>query len=115
MEIEINKILNYINENYEDRAEIKPNIFGDKCNICIYSEKYDLEILLKEPEKNHYLFGKCKYCIDLDYETNKKYGKNNYHGGGGSYEYNSNDYSNIKSFLDDFCKPRKYKQINLFD
>ena len=72
MESEINKILNYINENYEDQAEIKTNILGNKYNIYVYSEIYDLEISLKKPEKDHYLFGKCKYCIDLDYETNKK-------------------------------------------
>ena len=116
MKNELQKILSYINENYEEKGIVKPDCLGNENNIYIASKKYDLNILIEEPNEGHYLYKKCKYCISLDYNANKKYRSElDWHGGGGCYEYNENDYSNVKEFLDEFCERKKCKQVSIFD
>ena len=120
MEIELktqlNKILYYINENYEEQAIIRPDISEYPYNIYISAKKYDLEISIKIPKEDHYLYGKCNYVLYFDYKANKKYRNElNWHGGGSSEKYNEIDYSNIAEFLDEYCTRSKNKQMTIFD
>ncbi len=116
MIFQLNKILSYINENYEEQAIIRPNVLNYPYTIYIPSKKYDLEIKLIIPGKKHYLYGKCQYALSFGFNANKKYKSElDYHGGGYSEEYKENNYSNIDKFLSEFCSQRKYKQMNLFD
>ncbi len=115
MEQIINKILNYINKNYQVNAIIKTK-FNNKYNIFVETQKYDLNITLKKAYKGHYLFGKVEYVLSFNFEANKKHRTElSYHGGGHSDGYYENDFTNIDNFLNRFCEKKKYEQTTIFD
>lgn len=98
----LNKILNYINENYDVNA-----IMSDDYNIYIPTEKYDLNIEISKTEADCYLFGKSDYCLSFGYDANKKYRKElQYHGGGYMDAFNEEDFSNIDKFLSRWLQKR---------
>ena len=118
MNDELNKIIAYINKNYDVKA-IKKERFLYKNNVYIAAKKYDLNIGIDKPESNerHFLSGKTKYYLAFDAEANKKYrSKLCWHGTGYHDKYNENDYSNINEFLERFgCQKKDKEQLTIFD
>lgn len=111
----INQILNYIKDNFEDEAIIKPRYLYDN-NIYIASKKYDLNISIEKTTKDNYLYGKSEYCLHFDYDANKKYRvEEMYCGGDHCDPFNEKDFSCIDSFLKEFCKRKTFKQMTIFD
>lgn len=109
----INILLEYIKAHYEDPAILKPE-FNNEFNILISSEKYDLNISISKPDEEHYLFGKSEYCIDFDFEANRKYRTIlSYHGGGCSEPFDLNDFSNVDNFLNEYCKNKEYEKLSM--
>lgn len=108
-------LFDYINSNYDVIAEIKPRFLYEN-NIYIATKKYDLNIAIEKPSKEHYLFKKCEYCLFLNYEANKKYrAELHYHGGGHSEAFNENDFSNIDKFLSEWVEKKNIIQTDIFD
>lgn len=111
----IQNVLLYINNNYEVNAIIQPRYLYEN-NIYIATEKYDLNIGIGKVREGHYLFGECDYYISFDFEANKKYRSElNWHSGGYSDQYDENNFSNIDTFLNRWCKKREYMQTTIFD
>lgn len=111
----LNNILNYIVQNYDVEAEIKPDCLC-KDNIYVKTKKYDLNINVKKPGKHHFLYNKSEYCLSFDYEANKKYRTELcWHNGGYDSKYNENDYTNIDDFLKDFCDKKLFREMTIFD
>lgn len=109
----INILLEYIKSHYEDLVALNPE-FNNEFNILVTSEKYDLNISISKTYEGHYLFGKSEYCIDFDYNANKKYKTIlGYHGGGWSEPFDINDFSNVDNFLNEYCKKKEYEQLSI--
>lgn len=111
----ISCLFKYINDNYDVYAEIKPRFLYEN-NIYIKTEKYDVNIGVEKVQEKHYLFGKCEYYIDFDYEANKKYRNElNWHGGGYDDIFNENNFFNVDKFLSKWLEKKNTKQFDIFD
>lgn len=111
----LDKILNYINENYDVNA-IKKSRYSYNYNIYISTEKYDLNIGISQTKDDCYLFGKSDYYLSFDYDANKKYKTELcYHSGGYIDTFNVEDFSNIDKFLSRWLQKKEFKQTTIFD
>lgn len=108
----LKEIKEYIENNYDIVCEETLNCRKIP-QLLMKDKKYDVTIKVEKPDSNHYLYGKCDYVIDCNYDANKKHGTELcWHGGGYSCEYT---HENIDKFLNNWFDKKKEKQLSIFD
>jgi len=110
--MKLEEIKKYIEDNYSIQCETHVNYLNEQ-ELLIKDIKYDITLQIEQPSEKHFLYGKCGYVIDCNYNANKKYQSElGHHGGGYSCECT---YENIDKFLAQWFNKNDERQLNIFD